>query len=182
MFRNNKIWIVIVSLSIIFTCSYLVIALMANSPVAPNPSVSAMAKENNILELGFPGVKEPLAVHHSIIVEKATVCLGVKDRLPVQECQRINSDAGKIFCWSILINGEGKKVRYIWYIGEKVLTSSWLNITSNRLRAWCPRNIDSRIFGQSRVDIVDEQGRILKSIEFEIIPRQERGNAYLKYS
>ena len=181
MIRNKKTLVIIISVVIIFTFSYLVIARTSNSQsILGQPGLSTV-KENNILELGFSDVKAPSAGHNSIIVDKALVCLDIKDRLPVQECQRISSNAGKIFCWAIFINGEGKKVRYIWYIGEKVSASHWLNITSNRFRAWCPRNIDPRASGPSRVDIVDEQGRILKSIEFEIIPARS-GNLQLKYS
>lgn len=181
MIRNKKSLVVVVSVAIIFTFSYLVIARTPNSQSIPGQPGSALVRENNMLELGFSDVKEPLVGHNSIIVDKASVCLDIKDRLPVQECQRINSNAGKIFCWSIFISGEGKKVRYIWYIGEKVSASNWLNITSNRFRAWCPRTIDPKASGQSRVDIVDEQGRILRSIEFEIIPDRS-GNLQLKYS
>jgi len=182
MSRNKKTLVVVISVALILVFSYLVIARTSNSQFIPGQPGSSPGRENNMLELGFSDVKKPVAGTNSIIVDKALVCLDIKDRLPVQECQRINSNAGKIFCWAIFINGEGKKIRYIWYIGEKVSASNWLNITSNRFRAWCPRNIDPRASGPSRVDIVDEQGRILRSIEFEIIPRQGRGNMQLKYS
>ncbi|MBI5779430.1 MAG: DUF2914 domain-containing protein [Planctomycetes bacterium] len=182
MLRNRKILVVIVSVAIIFTFSYLVIARTANSQNTATPPDLITLKENNILELGFSETKASPVVYHSIIVDKAAVCLEVKDRQPVQECQRINASAGRIFCWSMLLNGQGKKVRYIWYIGEKASASSWLTITSNRFRAWCPRKIDPKASGPARVDIVDEQGRILKSIEFEIIPSQGRGNLHIKYS
>ena len=181
MIRSKKPLVVIISVVIIFTFSYLVIARTSNSQSIPGQLGASPVRENNMLELGFSNVNESSAGHNFIIVDKASVCLDIKDRLPVQECQRINSNAGKIFCWSVFINGEGKKVRYIWYIGEKVSASNWLNITSNRFRAWCPRNIDPRVSGPSRVDIVDEQGRILRSIEFEIIPARS-GNLQLKYS
>ncbi|MEK7309569.1 MAG: DUF2914 domain-containing protein [Planctomycetota bacterium] len=181
MIRNRKTLVVVISVAIIFTFSYLVIARTSNLQSIPGLPGSSSVRENNMLELGFSDVKESSAGHNYIIVDKASVCLDIKDRLPVQECQRISSNAGKIFCWSIFINGEGKKVRYIWYIGEKVSASNWLNITSNRFRAWCPRNIDPKASGPSRVDIVDEQGRILKSIEFEIIPARS-GNMQIKYS
>jgi len=183
MFRNKKILVVIISVAIIFTFSYLVTARTSNSQNTPNQPVLAGLKENNILELGFADTKEQPVVYHSIIVDKATVCLEVKDRLPVQECQRINANAGRIFCWSMLLNGQGKKVRYIWYTGEKASASSWLTITSNRFRAWCPRKLDPKASGPARVDIVDEQGRILKSIEFEIVhPPAGGGNLHIKYS
>lgn len=181
MGRNKKTLAVIISAALIFIFSYLVIAWTSNSQVVPGQPSLSPGRENNMLELGFSDGKNSSAGSSSIIVDKASVCLDIKDRLPVQECQRINSNAGKIFCWAIFINGEGKKIRYIWYMGEKVSASNWLNITSNRFRAWCPRNIDSRASGPSRVDIVDEQGRILRSIEFEIIPARS-GNSQLKYS
>jgi len=181
MIRNKKILIISISAALIFAFSYLVIARTSNYQSTSVQQESSVVTENNMLELGFSSAKGLSDGYNSIIVDKASVCLDIKDRQPVQECQRISSTSGKIFCWSIFINGEGKKVRYIWYIGEKVSASAWLNITSNRFRAWCPRNIDPKASGQSRVDIVDEQGRILKSIEFEVIPARA-GNLQLKYS
>ncbi|MEW6026409.1 MAG: DUF2914 domain-containing protein [Planctomycetota bacterium] len=202
MLKNKKILAIIIAVVVVFTFSWLIIArasshpplfrsygVAKDSPATVSDSlVSAGPKENNTLELSFsdaPKSRTPAKAPpdgHTIIVEKATVCLEIKDREPARECQRINANAGNIFCWSILLNGQGKKVRYIWYINEKAAPSSWLNITGNRFRAWCPKKIDPRASGPARVDIVDEQGRILKSIEFEIIPGRKQGNLQIKYS
>ncbi|MFH0888054.1 MAG: DUF2914 domain-containing protein [Planctomycetota bacterium] len=140
-------------------------------------------KEDNLLELQFSnaGVQKSATNPSPIIVDKAVVCLDIRDRMPVQETQRIGSNSGTIFCWSILLNGEGKKIRYIWNIGENVTTSQWLSISSNRFRAWCPKNIDYKMQGHARVDIVDENGRLLKTIEFEIIPART-SKSHIKYS
>lgn len=144
---------------------------------------STNIKEDNLLELQFSnaGVQKSTTNLSSIIVDKAVVCLDIRDRMPVQETQRIGSNSGTIFCWAILLNGEGKKIRYIWYIGENVTTSQWLSISSNRFRAWCPKNIDYKMQGHAHVDIVDENGRLLKTIEFEIIPART-SKSHIKYS
>ena len=94
MIRNRKTLVVVISVAIIFTFSYLVIARTSNLQSIPGLPGSSSVRENNMLELGFSDVKESSAGHNYIIVDKASVCLDIKDRLPVQECQRISSNAG----------------------------------------------------------------------------------------
>jgi hypothetical protein len=181
MLRNKKVLAGIISIALIIIFSCIIITRGHNSQLVLSDQPAAPAREHNVLELVFSGSDEQPAQNHIITVERAVICLDIKDRQPVQECQRVNANAGNIFCWSMLLNGEGKKVRYIWYIGGNVSASSWLTITSNRFRAWCPRNIDPKASGPGRVDIVDEQGRILKSVEFEISPARAGRNP-VKYS
>jgi hypothetical protein len=188
MFRRKKIIIGLIFILSVF--SYLIIAKAGGSEKPTNvlnPQISSEGlnstpiKENNLLELEFSNFKESITKHGSIVVDKAVICLDVRDRMPVQEVQRIASNSGTIFCWAMFLNGEGKKIRYIWYIGDNVTASQWLSITSNRFRAWCPKNIDYKMKGSVHVDIVDENGRLLKTVEFEIVSPQT-SKSHIKYS
>ena len=81
----------------------------------------------------------------------------------------------------MLLNGEGRKIRYIWYLGDSITASQWLSVNSNKFRAWCPKNIDNKMLGPAHVDIVDENGRILRTLEFEIVPAKS-SKMHAKYS
>lgn len=181
MFSNKKALAGVVSAAIIIVFSLIVIIRGYASQAVLSAQPAAVAREHNTMKLFFSGSDKASAEIYSVVVEDAVICLDIKDRRPVHESQRVNANVGKIFCWTMLLNGEGKKIRYIWHIGDNVSPSNWLSVTSNRFRAWCPRNIDSRTTGPARVDIVDEQGRILKSIDFEIVPARA-GRGQLKYS
>jgi len=192
-FMSRRKMIIIIGLVFIVSVFSFIIIARAGGPGTPTDLSndqnsfetmnSTSIKEDNLLELQFSNanVKKPKTNPSSIIADKAVVCLDVRDRMPVQETQQIGSNSGTIFCWAMLLNGEGKKIRYIWYIGENVTTSQWLSISSNRFRAWCPKNVDYKMQGHAHVDIVDENGRLLKTIEFEIIPART-SKSHIKYS
>ncbi|MDI6732471.1 MAG: DUF2914 domain-containing protein [Planctomycetota bacterium] len=179
MFTQKKVIIGVFSSLAILVFSYCLIAGNKETPSGEqqhndkNEDASLSYNENDIMGFELGRANKTTAQERKISplnVDKAVICLEVRDRMPVQETFRIPSNRDKIFCWALFLNGEGKKIRYIWQIGETVTTSQWLTITSNKYRAWCPKKIDRKTRGHCRVDVVDEQGRILKSLDFEIIP------------
>lgn len=149
--------------------------------IIANKLAAANTKENNSLVLEFSNVTEAAQNPSRISVENAVICLDVHDRMPVNERDKIDSSFNTIFCWSLFLNGEGKRIRYIWYIADNITASQWLSVSSNKFRAWCPKSIDNKMAGQAHVDIVDENGRILKTIEFEIVP-PKTSKLHAKYS
>jgi hypothetical protein len=191
MLKGKKMIVIsLILIILIFSC--MIITKTGNSKKQTDQSSpqglfegmnSTNIKDDNLLELQFSNsdIKKVSANLNSIIVDKAVVCLDVHDRMPIQETYRISSNSGTIFCWALLLNGEGKKIRYIWCIDENVTTSQWLSISSNRFRAWCPKNIDYKMQGRAHVDIVDENGRLLKALEFEIVPTRT-SKSHVKYS
>lgn len=190
MFRRKRLIIGIISIFIVSIFSYLIIGRVdgikkdlpvSNNQVSSDELSSMPDKEKNLLELEFSSVNESAPPAGSIVVDRALICLDVCDRMPVQEVRQIAANSGTIFCWTMFLNGDGKKIRYIWHIGNDIMASQWLSIKSNKFRAWCPKNIDYKMIGNASVDIVDEQGRLLKTIEFEIIPSRI-SKLHAKYS
>ncbi len=105
------------------------------------------------------------------VIDKAVICLAVAQQGPAGIIQqKISSSTRKVFCWARILNGRGKKIRYIWYLDGVPYPSRWLYITNDRFRSWCPKYIPRKVQGIVRVEIVDQTGRILKSLETQIRP------------
>lgn len=137
------------------------------NPTEAGEPTEVLSQDSSIMELRFNNHPDPK--NSIIIVEKAALCLDVKNRKPVTEMNRFTSDVGTIYCWARILNGEGQKIRFIWKIGETVAPSRWLDVSSNQFRIWCPKSVDRQASGEGSVDIVDNTGRLLKRLEFDIV-------------
>jgi hypothetical protein len=185
---RKKIIIGIIAI-IILMGSYLIITKIfgskSNETLNPQLFSETLTKKSikidNSLELEFSNPSNPEPGQNTIIVDNAVICLDVRDRMPINETQHIDTNMSTIYCWTMLLNGEGKRIRYLWYIGDDITASQWLTISSNKFRAWCPKAINNKTTGAAHVDVVDETGKILKTIGFEIVPART-SKLHVKYS
>ncbi len=103
------------------------------------------------------------------VVEKLAVCLGVKDRNPVNETTTVSSKSSRIYCWMRLASGSGKKVRPVWTLNGKITIGAWITIGSNSFRTWTTKRIDAASVGEAKLEIQDEKGRVLATKEFTVV-------------
>lgn len=103
------------------------------------------------------------------VVEKLAVCLGVKDRNPVNETTTVSSKSNRIYCWMRVASGSGKKVRPVWTLNGKLTIGAWITIGSNSFRTWTTKRIDSSNVGEAKLEIQDEKGRVLATKEFAVV-------------
>ncbi|MBI4713105.1 MAG: DUF2914 domain-containing protein [Planctomycetes bacterium] len=136
-----------------------------------NPAISSGISTDSTIELRFDNDPQKTAASE-LEIDEAVICLDVKDRQPVTQITKFTSDVGTVFCWARVLNGDGKKVKFIWQIGEDTYPSDWIEVKSNKFRIWCPKQINRKMSGNARVDISDETGKILRTVEFEIILRK----------
>lgn len=105
-------------------------------------------------------------------VADAVMCRDVQEREPVDAGEVFSADVGKVWCWSKIKNGKGATIRHIYYYkGEKKATVE-LTIGSPLWRTYSSKRILSSWTGPWRVDIVDEDGQVLKSLEFTIVEQR----------
>jgi hypothetical protein len=115
-----------------------------------------------LLLVSAPGVS------FAIEVADATVCRNVQDRQPVEPGNAFPTDVGKVYCWSKIKDGQNTTIKHIYYYDNKEKAAVELEICSPLFRTYSSKIILPSWTGQWRVDIVDAQGNVLKSLDFTI--------------
>ena len=105
-------------------------------------------------------------------VSRAVLTREVVDREPVNVFKadvRFNEFADTMAFFSELKNLQGQKVKHVWRYEDEVQASIELDVTSPRYRTFSNKTILPEQVGNWRVDVVDEQGRLLAQKEFRIL-------------
>ncbi|WP_392344458.1 DUF2914 domain-containing protein [Pseudoalteromonas prydzensis] len=105
-------------------------------------------------------------------VSRAVLTREVVDREPVNVFKadvRFNEFTDTMAFFSELKNLQGQKVKHVWRYEDEVQASIELDVTSPRYRTFSNKTILPEQVGNWRVDVVDEQGRLLAQKEFRIL-------------
>ena len=106
----------------------------------------------------------------SLRVQEFAFCKSVKDHEPVGVSTEFPSDIGRVYLWTSIYSVEQQtEIKHIWYYGVKKMREIPLSIQYQRTRTWSYKNILPQWAGDWHVDVVDEQGKVLKKLSFKII-------------
>jgi hypothetical protein len=104
-----------------------------------------------------------------ITIEEAVIGKGIVDRKVVDAGTSFTADVGKLFC---VVNVTGAKtpveINQVWYFGETERARVALPVKSAAWRTFSSKIIQVHEIGKWRVDILGPDGKVLKTIEFEI--------------
>lgn len=103
----------------------------------------------------------------AVEVVDAAICRNVQDRQPVEPGAAFPADIGKIYCWSKIKDGQDTTIKHIYYRDNKEMAAVELQVRTPMFRAYSTKTILPGT-GQWRVDIVDSEGKVLKSLDFTI--------------
>ena len=113
-----------------------------------------------------------LAQDMTLTVEDLTLCTSIEDRQPMGADITFYNDVERVYCFSkILGAGELSAITHIWYYDDKEMARIEMFVKSKSWRTWSSKKIVSPWVGSWRVDIIDEDGEVIASKKFEIIPR-----------
>jgi len=101
-------------------------------------------------------------------VAEAVMCRDVQDRQPVGESDSFPADVGKVWCWSKIKDGQGSTITHTYYYAGEEKTVVPLAVGSPLWRTYSSKKILPAWTGEWRVDIVAEDGAVLKSLSFTI--------------
>lgn len=90
---------------------------------------------------------------------------------PIDAVRRINHrSVPALYCFTRFVNpsGEDLTVRHVWYHNGQVAGEQELQVRGKKWRTWSKRPIDRDSIGTWRVEAVDGEGKVLKSVEFRI--------------
>jgi hypothetical protein len=101
-------------------------------------------------------------------VADAVTCLGIENREPVGADDSFPADVGRVWCWSKIKDGQGTAITHAYYYGDEEKALVELEIRSPLFRTYSSKRVLPSWTGEWRVDIVDDQGDVLKSLHFTI--------------
>jgi hypothetical protein len=102
-------------------------------------------------------------------VEKAVVCKGVDQRVPLGIGNVFASDAEKIYCFTKITGAtQDTMVTHKWFLNGELKSSVDLPVKSSSWRTWSFKQISSADAGDGMVEVVSAEGVLLTTIIFFI--------------
>ena len=103
-----------------------------------------------------------------IFVEEAAVATSIKDLVPEGVAETFPSNVGKLYCYSLVMNGQGASIIHKWYYKEDLVAALPLAIKYPSHRTYSVKNIFPGTKGEWRVEVTKEDGTILKTVKFKV--------------
>ena len=104
-------------------------------------------------------------------VYKAAICPQIVERQPVEQGVKYPADVGKVYCFSHISNIESTtQIQHVWYYENIERARVALKVQPTSWRTYSSKRIMSSDTGRWRVDILDRDGNVLKTLGFDITP------------
>ncbi|MEE8185002.1 MAG: DUF2914 domain-containing protein [Thermodesulfobacteriota bacterium] len=101
-------------------------------------------------------------------VETAVLGTGVENLVPMGVAESFSASIGRVYCYSKITNGDGSTITHRWYYNDKEVAAVHLEIRSTSFRTYSYKTILPHYKGNWKVEIVAEEGNIMKTLEFTI--------------
>ena len=102
-------------------------------------------------------------------VDEAVVCTSVADRKPEGVATSFPAEVGRVFAFTRVKGGaEGSSVTHRWIFADKAVAEVKLDVKGSPYRAWSSKGIAPAQKGGWKVEIADDAGKVLKSVEFTV--------------
>jgi hypothetical protein len=101
-------------------------------------------------------------------VTEAVVCTGVEQREPKGAAETFDAGVGQLFCFTRIEGAAGTTIKHAWYWRDALQREISLPIGGSPWRTWSQKNIQPSQTGAWRVDVVAEDGTVLKSSNFTV--------------
>jgi hypothetical protein len=135
--------------------------------VSETPAVVSLHPSGEQIPAATVSEDTPARVDRPVISRSAIV-LGVENREPTGVCQQVSVSQRRVYCWMHIINGQGEKVTVRWIRKRKKITETHLPVGSNSWRTWAYVSLGPGMIGPAQVEILDENGELLKTLPFEV--------------
>jgi cytoskeletal protein RodZ len=105
-----------------------------------------------------------------IKVVKAVAGGGIQNKNPIDTGNSFQWSKGRVFIWSMInCKNPPASIKHKYYFNEQKISEILLDVNSHQWRTWSYKTISNkRYIGQWRVDITSEEGKVLKTVRFEI--------------
>jgi hypothetical protein len=110
--------------------------------------------------------KETGSGDQALKVEKMVAATSVEQREPVGEKSEFEVSTGKVYCWSkVLAKSTPVTIKHVWFVDDKKVFEFPLELKNPSSRVWSTKSIK---VGKWKVEVTDEAGAVLSSIEFAV--------------
>jgi hypothetical protein len=104
------------------------------------------------------------------ITEMAVTTKIVKGN-PIDAVRRISfSSVKELYCFTRIVNpgGEATGVKHVWFKDGQPVAEQELSVKGGKWRTWSKHAVDRESVGEWRVDALDREGNLLRSVKFRI--------------
>ncbi len=111
----------------------------------------------------------PLASQNVITIVDAQICEEIVDHEPVSSSDVFTGEILKLHCYSKIESSEETEIRHIWSFSNNIVAEIPLRIgISSGWRTNSSKNIRSVDKGNWKVEIVDTNDNVLKTLQFVV--------------
>jgi hypothetical protein len=104
-------------------------------------------------------------------VSVAAICKDVVDHEPVDSGNSFTANVGKLYCFTKISGAESPThITHVWYFDGTERGRVELAVNSASWRTFSSKIIQPHEQGAWRVDVLDAEGNVLKSLDFEVTP------------
>ena len=126
-------------------------------------------KKSVVLAFLFLAVALVGSAYAELTVDEAVSCTSVADRKPEGAASSFPADVGRLFVFSRVKGGaEGASVTHRWIYADKTVAEVKLDVKGSPWRVWSSKGIAPAQSGAWKVDIADDAGKVLKTVEFTV--------------
>ncbi|MDO9513285.1 MAG: DUF2914 domain-containing protein [Elusimicrobiota bacterium] len=97
------------------------------------------------------------------------IARAISDHQAVDAGTDFNKDIGILHCWSLIrTDNIPITIKHIWYFENKKISEIPLTVKSKSYRTFSSKKIPPDWTGQWRVDVVDDNNRIIQTAKFSV--------------
>lgn len=105
----------------------------------------------------------------AVEIADAVLTTAVVDRELTDRVEVFPRQNGILYCYTRVVGAAGETVVYhLWYYGEELMSRVELPVKSPNWRTWSSKKLLENWPGDSRVEIQDAEGNLLKEMSFEL--------------
>lgn len=106
----------------------------------------------------------------AVEVSRMAICTNIVDREPVEEGERFQVSVGRLYAFTQVLGAKDfVEIGHVWYFNDVERARITLPVRSASWRTYSSKIIQPFEIGDWRVDVVDPQGEVLKSVSFQVI-------------
>ncbi len=126
-------------------------------------------KKSVVLAFLFVAAALVGSAYGEMAVDEAVSCTSIADRKPDGVATTFPADVGRVFVFTKVKGGAaGSSVMHRWIHGDKTVAEVKLEVKASPYRVWSSKGIAPVQKGAWKVEIADDAGKILKTVEFTV--------------
>jgi hypothetical protein len=162
----KKLIIPILVLAAVFMGLHTICQAQDSSGQAQEPAAQTQEPTGEMQEPAMQAQEAP-----ELKVSVATVCRDVVDREPVDSGNSFTVSVGKLYCFTKIEGAESPtQVTHVWSFDGTERARVDLAVNAASWRTFSSKIIQAHELGAWRVDVVDAEGNVLKTLDFEVTP------------